>query len=114
VVVLDVTDESVIIADPFSGKRTLSHREFADKWRLLGITLKRSNPGRDANGQSSQSQRDCVIQPRVARNELPWVTFAIVFNPNGVVPDCARGVVFMFGQGRNPFRVVLVRHAIPG
>jgi len=43
VVVLKVTDESVIIADPFSGKRTLSHREFANNWRLLGITLKRLN-----------------------------------------------------------------------
>jgi ABC-type bacteriocin/lantibiotic exporter with double-glycine peptidase domain len=41
VVVLQVTDESVIVADPLSGKRTLSHQEFANKWRLLGITLKK-------------------------------------------------------------------------
>src|SRR5687768_10074360 len=34
----------------------------------------------------SQSQRDCVIQPRVARNELPWVSGRVFFNPNGVVP----------------------------
>ena len=32
-----------------------------------------------------QSQRDCVFQPRVARHELPWVIFVLVFNPNGVV-----------------------------
>ena len=32
-----------------------------------------------------QSQRDCVLQPRVARNELPWVSSRTVFNPNGVV-----------------------------
>ena len=31
-----------------------------------------------------QSQRDCVSQPRVARNELPWVVAGNVFNPNGV------------------------------
>ena len=31
-----------------------------------------------------QSQRDCVLQPRVARNELPWVTGGELFNPNGV------------------------------
>jgi hypothetical protein len=32
-----------------------------------------------------QSQRDCVCQPRVARNELPWVAARSVSNPNGVV-----------------------------
>src|SRR6266702_159048 len=32
-----------------------------------------------------QSQRDCVCQPRVARNELPWVAADSVSNPNGVV-----------------------------
>jgi ABC-type bacteriocin/lantibiotic exporter with double-glycine peptidase domain len=42
VVVLKVTDESVIIADPLSGMRTLSHQEFASHWRSIGITLRRS------------------------------------------------------------------------
>ena len=32
-----------------------------------------------------QSQRDCGLQPRVARNELPWVGVRTVFNPDGVV-----------------------------
>ena len=32
-----------------------------------------------------QSQRDCVFQPRVARNELPWVEVRTKFNPHGVV-----------------------------
>ena len=39
-----------------------------------------------------QSQRDCGLQPKVARNELPWVTGRPVFNPNGVVAgdsECA-------------------------
>ena len=31
-----------------------------------------------------QSQRDCVLQPKVARHELPWVAGRLVFNPNGV------------------------------
>jgi hypothetical protein len=44
VVVLNVTDESVIIADPLSGKTTLSHREFRSNWRSIGITLRR-DPG---------------------------------------------------------------------
>ena len=34
---------------------------------------------------SLQSQRDCVLQPRVARNELPWVGGREFGNPNGVV-----------------------------
>src|SRR6266567_3943361 len=29
----------------------------------------------------SQSQRDCVLQPRVARNELPWVGGSLNLNP---------------------------------
>src|SRR6266853_1115385 len=32
-----------------------------------------------------QSQRDCVCQPRVARNELPWVAARSVSNPDEVV-----------------------------
>src|SRR5437870_4760491 len=31
-----------------------------------------------------QSQRDCVCQPRVARNELPWVGPIRSINPEGV------------------------------
>jgi hypothetical protein len=30
------------------------------------------------------SQRDCVLQPRVARNELPWENTPEIHNPNGV------------------------------
>ena len=37
-----------------------------------------------------QSQRDCVFQPRVARNELPWVSGRMDFNPNGVVSRLRR------------------------
>ncbi len=36
-------------------------------------------------GRPRQSQRDCVLQPRVARNELPWVRDGRDLNPNGVV-----------------------------
>ncbi len=31
-----------------------------------------------------QSQRDCVFQPRVARNELPWGPGRMDFNPKGL------------------------------
>ncbi|MCI0621114.1 MAG: DUF1559 domain-containing protein [Acidobacteria bacterium] len=31
-----------------------------------------------------QSRRDCVLKPRVARHELPWVRSAKTNNPNGV------------------------------
>ena len=32
----------------------------------------------------SQSQRDCVLQPRVASRELPWEKRPLTINPNGV------------------------------
>lgn len=31
-----------------------------------------------------QFQRDCAVQPRVARNELPWVRAEEISNPNRV------------------------------
>jgi len=35
--------------------------------------------------KATESQRDCILQPRVARPALPWVTRPIIFpNPNGV------------------------------
>jgi hypothetical protein len=34
---------------------------------------------------AGQSQRDCVVQPRVASNELPWEAVVRMINPNGVV-----------------------------
>src|SRR4051794_1587780 len=34
----------------------------------------------------SQSQRDCILQPRVARNELPWVNRHQAVNPERVPP----------------------------
>src|SRR5207247_2367792 len=46
-----------------------------------------------------QSQRDCVLQPRVARNEQPWVAADRFLNPNGVVPcvqRCAATPLYLF------------------
>jgi hypothetical protein len=37
-----------------------------------------------------ESQRDSGLQPRVARNELPWVAVVEDFNPNGVVSPFLR------------------------
>lgn len=45
-----------------------------------------------------QSQRDCIHQPRVARNELPWVGCSRDFQPQ-------RGCTFLTPTGCNPFRV---------
>ena len=49
------------------------------------------------------SQRDKVIQPRVARNELPWVPAHMDSNPNGVVsllrrPAATPVGLFAFGH----------------
>lgn len=41
VLILEVTDQQVIIADPLSGKRVLSQKEFKRIWRSLGIVLRR-------------------------------------------------------------------------
>ena len=49
-------------------------------------------------GGASQSQRDCILQPRVARNELPWVDCKRNFQPH-------RGCIFFAPTGCNPFRV---------
>jgi len=50
VTVLEVTGETVVVGDPLAGKVTLSHREFAAKWRFVGVVVgregeKRSPPG---------------------------------------------------------------------
>src|SRR2546428_267974 len=50
-----------------------------------------------------QSQRDCVLQPRVARNELPWEIVPRCTNPERVA-----GLPCLQEQGntgRNPFGV---------
>src|SRR5437879_13867738 len=43
----------------------------------------------------SQSQRDCVLQPRVARNELPWVGGPRRLNPDRV----PRSTLNKYGMG---------------
>jgi len=35
-------------------------------------------------------QRDSIIQPRVARHELPWVCRTTEYNPEGVESVCVR------------------------
>ena len=50
-----------------------------------------------------QSQRDCVLQPRVAESaRLPWVSVRAILNPNGVVaPLRHRTTTPPFGVGRH-------------
>jgi len=44
------------------------------------------NPSLPSDFGLRQSQRDCVLQPRVAESaRLPWVGVRAIFNPNGVV-----------------------------
>jgi hypothetical protein len=42
------------------------------------------SPNHTSHYPSEQSRRDCALQPRVARNELPWVDGIQIFNPNGL------------------------------
>jgi hypothetical protein len=41
VAVLEVDDQNVTVGDPLSGRQTLTHAEFAEKWRFVGVVLKR-------------------------------------------------------------------------
>src|SRR6266853_428283 len=55
-------------------------------------------PGDAAPYTDPQSRRDCVLQPRVARNELPWVMSACApqlrrscaINRNNAMPQSLR------------------------
>src|ERR1035437_9310711 len=49
-------------------------------------------------GSAAQSQRDCIHQPRVARNELPWVNRKRNFQPQ-------RGCILLAPMGCNPVGV---------
>src|SRR5947207_89190 len=41
-------------------------------------------PPFEVQGRCVQSRRDCIFQPRVARNELPWVDDNNPINPEGL------------------------------
>ena len=41
VAVLEVSDKTVVVADPVLGKRSLSHKQFEQIWRFSGIVLRR-------------------------------------------------------------------------
>jgi hypothetical protein len=43
VTVLEVTDSEVIVGDPLDGLDKLSYEEFQNKWRFVGIVLKRKS-----------------------------------------------------------------------
>lgn len=43
VTVLEVTDTQVIVGDPMKGKATFTHEEFAQKWRYVGVALRRNS-----------------------------------------------------------------------
>lgn len=41
VAVLEVSDQTITVADPVKGRRSMSHRQFEDIWRFSGIVLNR-------------------------------------------------------------------------
>jgi predicted double-glycine peptidase len=43
VAVLDVTDDQIVVGDPFRGRMSFSHQEFSSKWRFVGVVLKRTD-----------------------------------------------------------------------
>ncbi|MEI6782897.1 MAG: hypothetical protein WCQ21_18470, partial [Verrucomicrobiota bacterium] len=67
-------------AEPIASLRLSSPTEFFAAGEQLRLLQKEERPL-----SNLQSQRDCVLQPRVASRELPWVSVRAVFNPN----DCA-------------------------
>jgi len=42
VTVLNVDDQTVTVADPLNGRQTLTHADFAKKWRFVGVALRRN------------------------------------------------------------------------
>jgi hypothetical protein len=40
-VVLEVTDREVVVADPSSGRVRMTYDEFRERWRFIGVTLRR-------------------------------------------------------------------------
>ena len=65
-----------------------------------------------ARSRGEQSQRDCVLQPKVARNELPWVIVEQISQPQR---DCGLSVlIWRAGNvGHNPVGTDAGRFAIP-
>ena len=58
-------------------------------WKITAETRRaqrNADPAKSYPFSSLQSQRDCVLQPRVARKELPWVGGQSVTNPERVPP----------------------------
>ena len=41
VTVLEVTDTEVVVGDPLNGLDKMSYDEFRERWRFVGIVLKR-------------------------------------------------------------------------
>src|SRR5258708_36982884 len=63
----------------------------------------RVRPMKPAPYTHFQSRRDCVLQPRVARNELPWEIVPRYANPERVAATVC--CTEQGNTGRNPFRV---------
>jgi predicted double-glycine peptidase len=53
VTVLEVTDSTVIVGDPLTGREILSYPDFANKWRFIGVMLTRPGFHQRITGLSS-------------------------------------------------------------
>ena len=94
------------------GLKINAFREFTDVLKInAGLT----------SSAGLQSQRDCVLQPKVARHELPWAVMRWVANPNGVAVGGIRCATTPLGlqpamtlsQGSSRLRCAAARHAQP-
>ncbi len=56
--------------------------EFPEQTQLASVYSQKASCLANSN---EESQRDSGLKPKVARNELPWVSASHVNNPNGVV-----------------------------
>ena len=53
---------------------------------------------RSISTRSLQSQRDCVLQPKVARHQLPWVGAGKAPTPTGLRPARLAAPILPFGS----------------
>ena len=63
-------------SNPNAFRKYLAQEKLGRAWEQLAVL---------------QSQRDCVLQPRVASSELPWVPARMDCNPNGAPTGLSHG-----------------------
>ena len=54
ITILEVTSENLVVGDPLNGKMTMSHEEFKQKWRFVGIEVRRTNNQNSVNNSMAE------------------------------------------------------------